>query len=297
MKLRYAWNTNGCANHRLYDAIALVAEAGYDGLALTLDWHHLDPFAADWQQQTEKLRAALDEKKLGSVLETGARFLLNPRVKHEPTLIHPEKEGRQHRINFLKRAVDIAAMLQSEAVSFWAGVRQASVSAEQAETWLVEGISELLHYARDKNVTLAVEPEPGMQIETIADLHTIKDRIDAAVREKLTLALDVGHVWVTGEMDPAEAVAQYGSHWGGIRCGTAAIEGMNRGVHEHLPITQGDMNIASIISSFRKVGFDKLICVELSRDSHRAHQAIFETIKELRKIEEQSSASDLGESV
>ncbi len=278
--LRYAWNTNGCANHRLYDAIELVADAGYDGLALTLDWHHLDPFADDWQQQTERLRAALDEKKLGSVIETGARFLLNPRIKHEPTLINPEKAGRQRRVDFLKRAIDIAAILKSEAVSFWAGVRQSSVSAEQAKQWLSEGIGELLDYAMAKQVTLAVEPEPGMQIETIADLERIRASLPAAVRDALTLALDVGHVWVTGEMDPAEAVRTYGK-----TCGTAAIEGMNRGVHEHLPVTQGDMDVAGIIRRFQQIEFDKLICVELSRDSHRAHQAIGETIKSLKKME------------
>ena len=282
--LRYAWNTNGCANHRLYDAIDLVAEAGYDGLALTLDWHHLDPFAPDWQQQTDTLGQTLEQKQLGSVLETGARYLLNPRVKHEPTLLNPEREGRQHRIAFLKRAIDIAAILGSEAVSFWAGVRQASVSADQADSWLVEGINELLYYAGAQGVTLALEPEPGMQVETIADLHRLTQRLEASVRDTLTLALDVGHVWVTGEMDPAEAVSQYGA-----QCGTAAIEGMNRGVHEHLPITQGDMDIPSIIDRFQRIDFDKLICVELSRDSHRAHQAIFETIEELKQTEATSS--------
>jgi sugar phosphate isomerase/epimerase len=278
--LRYAWNTNGCANHRLYDAIELVAEAGYDGLALTLDWHHLDPFADNWQQQTERLRTALDDRRLGSVIETGARFLLNPHTKHEPTLINPEKAGRQRRVAFLKRAIDIAATLGSEAVSFWAGVRQSAVSSELANRWLSEGIGELLDYALGQQVTLAVEPEPGMQIETIADLERVKTSLPAAVRDALTLALDVGHVWVTGEMDPTEAVQRYGKH-----CGTAAIEGMNRGVHEHLPVTQGDMDVAGIIRRFQQVGFDKLICVELSRDSHRAHLAIGETIKSLKKME------------
>jgi sugar phosphate isomerase/epimerase len=278
--LRYAWNTNGCANHRLYDAIELVTDAGYDGFALTLDWHHLDPFADNWQQQTEHLRAALDDKQLGSVIETGARFLLNHKSKHEPTLINPERAGRNRRVAFLKRAVDIAAILESEAVSFWAGVRQPEVSSEQANRWLSEGISELLDYALARNVTLAVEPEPGMQIETIADLERIKNQLASNDREQLTLALDVGHVWVTGEMDPAEAVRQYGKS-----CGTAAIEGMNRGVHEHLPVTQGDMDVAGIIRRFQEVGFEKLICVELSRDSHRAHLAIKETIESLKKME------------
>ena len=35
MSLRYAYNTNGAANHRLDDALHLIAGAGYDGVALT----------------------------------------------------------------------------------------------------------------------------------------------------------------------------------------------------------------------------------------------------------------------
>ena len=42
MSLRFAYNTNGTANHRLDDAIDLIAEAGYQGVALTLDIH-VDP--------------------------------------------------------------------------------------------------------------------------------------------------------------------------------------------------------------------------------------------------------------
>ena len=46
--LRFAYNTNGAANHRLDDAVALIADAGYDGVALTLDHHHLDPMEEGW---------------------------------------------------------------------------------------------------------------------------------------------------------------------------------------------------------------------------------------------------------
>ena len=40
--LRYAYNTNGLQNHRLDHALELLAENGYDGVALTLDVQHLD---------------------------------------------------------------------------------------------------------------------------------------------------------------------------------------------------------------------------------------------------------------
>ena len=47
MSLRFAYNTNGLAHHRLPDALAMLADCGYDGVALTLDVAHLDPFAPD----------------------------------------------------------------------------------------------------------------------------------------------------------------------------------------------------------------------------------------------------------
>ena len=277
-KLRFAYNTNGCNNHRLYDAIDLIAEAGYDGVALTLDWQHLDPFAEDWQKQSEKLKEKLDELQLGCVIETGARYLLNPREKHEPTFLNPAQEGREHRLNFLKRAVDIAEILNAEAVSFWAGVKQEKVSEKNAWNYLQTGVTALAAYASEKNVLLALEPEPGMLIETMADL----ERLNNELAIPLPLALDVGHVWVTGEMDPAEAVRQHAQH-----SATAAIEGMNKGVHIHLPVTEGDMDVRKIVAAFQQQKYDKLICVELSRESHRAHKAIFESIAALREMEAQ----------
>ena len=34
---RLGYNTNGLAHHRLDDALALLADSGYEGIALTLD--------------------------------------------------------------------------------------------------------------------------------------------------------------------------------------------------------------------------------------------------------------------
>src|SRR3978361_1518452 len=130
--LRFAYNTNGAANHRLTDAVALIAETGYAGIALTLDHHHLDPMADGWIERAETLGRDLHARGLGCVIETGARFLLDPRRKHEPTLLTPNDNGRRHRVAFLQRAVDIGNILGSEAVSFWAGVPLPGVDRGEA---------------------------------------------------------------------------------------------------------------------------------------------------------------------
>ena len=278
--LRYAYNTNGCTNHRLEDAIALIAEAGYDGIALTLDWHHLDPFATDWKEKTFAVKQLLQQYQLGSVIETGARFLLNPKVKHEPTLINKYTNGRAFRQKFLKRAVDIAQILESETVSFWAGVKAEEVAKTDAEKYLLEGLQEVCNYAKNQNVSVAMEPEPGMLIEDIQQYQQLVKKLE----HPLELALDIGHVWVTGELDPIEAVKKFAA-----TAATISIEGMNRGVHVHLPLDQGDMDVAGIVEALKEAAYSKLICVELSRESHRAHLAIPESIKILKALEFQKT--------
>ena len=94
--LRYGYITNGLGDHRLDDALAFLADCGYDGVGLTLDHHHLDPFGRDVRAQVDAISRRLQDLGLAVVIETGARFLLDPRRKHEPTLL---SEGRELRIS------------------------------------------------------------------------------------------------------------------------------------------------------------------------------------------------------
>ncbi|CAH1000438.1 hypothetical protein LEM8419_01591 [Neolewinella maritima] len=279
MKLRYAYNTNGCAHHRLNDALRLIADSGYDGVALTIDWHHLDPFSDRWQADTYNIHRSLEELGLSCVIETGARYLLDATDKHEPTLISTTAEGRARRVAFLKRAIDIAGLLHAETMSFWAGVRKSAVSEQNAHQYLGEGLLEVASYAEEKSVHISLEPEPGMLVETNADYDQLLTA-HPELERTLHLALDLGHVWVTGEDDPARAVHRYAD-----RLGTVSIEGMNKGQHLHLPLDQGDMDIPPLLRALRDVAFDRLVCVELSRESVRAHEAIPRSIDLLKQME------------
>ncbi len=270
MTLRFAYNTNGTANHRLDDAIRLIKDSGYDGVALTLDIHHLDPFAENWVVEADRVASLLEKLELGSVIETGARFLLDPTAKHEPTLVTADAAGRTRRIGFLKRAIEIAQVLRSEAVSFWAGVPKTGVDREAAHGWLVEGLTEVAAYAQEKGVVAALEPEPGMLIETLDDYAGLRI-------PNLRLALDTGHCLVTQERDPVAAVHEFAPH-----LGTVAIEDMKRAEHIHLPFGEGDMDVPAVLDALEAINFEKLVCVELSRESHRAAAMVPQALDYLR---------------
>jgi D-psicose/D-tagatose/L-ribulose 3-epimerase len=270
--LRFAYNTNGAANHRLGDAVALIADSGYDGVALTLDHHHLDPLEEGWERRTEALARDLAARRLGAVVETGARFLLDPRQKHEPTLLTGSPEGRARRVAFLKRAVDIGAMLGAEAVSFWAGVPRPGTDRDLAAAWLRDGVARVLEHAERRGVAAALEPEPGMLVETLDDWIGLSHDLPA-----LTLALDLGHCLVTGEREPPAAVREFAADMG-----TVAIEDMRRGDHTHLPFGEGDMDVPACLEALEAVGFPGLVCVELSRESHRADTMVPRSLAWLR---------------
>lgn len=275
MTLRYAYNTNGLQNHRLEHAIALLADTGYDGVALTLDIHHLDPFAPDLPGRTAAVRRLLDARGLGCVVETGARFLLDPRAKHEPTLVCPDPEGRARRLAFLCTAVDVAAALDAEAVSFWAGVPRPGSDPATVWGWLADGVAALAEHAADRAVSVALEPEPGMLVDTLDAWSRLRATVPS-----LCLALDVGHCLVTGDRDPADAVLEAATD-----LGTVALDDMRVGIHEHLPFGEGDLDLPAVLGSLLGIGWRGLCCVELSRDSHRAHTLVADTLAALKKAE------------
>ncbi|TVT43440.1 sugar phosphate isomerase/epimerase [Hymenobacter setariae] len=276
-QLRYAYNTNGASNHRLGDALTLIAEAGYDGVALTLDHHHHDPFAPDFAGRNAQLASQLRELNLGLVIETGARYLLDPRQKHEPTLLAPSATGRARRVEFLIRCLDVCAACEGETVSFWAGVPQPGVEKNQAWDWLLEGAHQVAAAAHERGVVASLEPEPGMLVETVDDYL----RLQAAV-PSLRLALDTGHLLVTEEREPAAAVREFAA-----QIGTVALEDMRRGVHEHLPFGEGDMDVPAVLQALRDIRFAGLVCVEMSRESPRAHLMIPQSLAYLRQAERQ----------
>src|SRR5262245_47858446 len=95
-----AYNTNGLAHHDLMDAVELLADIGYDAVSITIDHGALNPFDERTPVQLKRVAAALHERRMRCVIETGGRFLLDPRVKHEPTLVSPSNEGRARRVEF-----------------------------------------------------------------------------------------------------------------------------------------------------------------------------------------------------
>jgi len=278
------YNTNGLAHHDPFDALQLLAEIGYESVALTLDHGPLNPFAADWPVNQERLKATLKRLRLRNVIETGARFLLDPRHKHEPTLVSASESDRSRRIDFLKRTIDAAAFLDSDCVSLWSGIRRDDASDEATLERLAESLRQVLRYATDSGVTLGFEPEPGMFIDTLRSFQRLLQWIDAP---HLQLTLDVGHLWCQGELPIADYIARWSQ-----RIVNVHVEDMRAGVHEHLMFGEGQMHFPPIIEALAKANYKGGLHVELSRHSHEAPTAAKKAFDFLQPLIESQLTTD-----
>jgi L-ribulose-5-phosphate 3-epimerase len=274
---RYAYVSNGLTGHRLEDAVRLLADSGYGGIALTLDHVHLDPFAADARARAARIGRLLDDHGLTCVVETGSRYVLDPLRKHHPTLLSPDPILR---IGFLRDAIDIASELGAPVVSIWSGAAPESLHPDTAWHRLLGSCERVLEHAERRGVTIGFEPEPGMFVQRLDDYENLADRLGRPPR--LGLTLDLGHC-VCLEPEPVAACIRRGAP----ELVHVHIEDMRRGEHEHLMLGEGELDVASALGAFADAGYAGQVAVELSRHAHAAHETVPRAIEYLRAHERQ----------
>ncbi|MEV4013026.1 sugar phosphate isomerase/epimerase family protein [Nonomuraea angiospora] len=256
--MRFGYGTNGFDNHRLDDALTVLADLGYDGVAITLDHHHLDPFAPGLAAEVARVAARLDRLGLGRVVETGARYLLDPWRKHRPTLF---EDGP--RVDLLKRAVAVAADLGAEAMSFWSGVPPQGMGDDEAWRRLQDACAEVVEAAGERGVRLGFEPEPGMFVDTLERYLELRARLGGP--EEFGLTLDIGHCRCLEPRPVPECVRAAAPYLVNVQ-----IEDMRRGVHEHLEFGEGEIEFGPVLAALSDGGYGGLVSVELPRHSHAA---------------------------
>ncbi|MFJ5727162.1 sugar phosphate isomerase/epimerase family protein [Streptomyces paradoxus] len=276
--LRFGYGTNGLADLRLDDALSLLADLGYDGVGLTLDHMHLDPLAPDLAARTRRVARRLDALGLGVTVETGARYVLDPRRKHGPSLLDPDPDDRGRRTDLLARAVQVAADLGAHAVHCFSGIVPEGTGTDTAWKRLAESLAPVLDAAASAGIPLAVEPEPGHLLATLADFHHLRRALGDP--GPLGLTLDIGHCQCLEPLSPADCV-RAAAPW--LR--HVQIEDMRRGIHEHLPFGEGEIDFPPVLAALAATGYQGLTVVELPRHSHAGPHFAAHSLPFLRHAE------------
>ncbi|MFI2433154.1 sugar phosphate isomerase/epimerase family protein [Streptomyces sp. NPDC018693] len=270
--LRFGYGTNGFAHHRLADVLALLADLGYDGVALTLDHIHLDPYADDLTARVGAVARDLDRYALDVTIETGAPFLLDARGKHQPTLM---SDGADLRIDLLRRAVRIAADLGSPTVHLCSGPAPDGIPETDAFKRLAAGLRTALETAERYGVALAFEPEPYMFVDTVERCLRLAELLDG--HELFGITLDIGHAHCVEERPLLECV-----RLAAPRLRNVQIEDMRRGVHQHLEFGAGEIDFPPVLAALRDLGHTGLVSVEIQGGALDAAEVARRSLEFLR---------------
>jgi len=260
--MQLGYSTNSIGDIAPLDTLPILRDLGYESLAITPDRHLLDPFSSSLAVETARWRSALATHGLPCVIETGARHLLDPLHKHEPTLVSPHRADRERRTEFLVRAIDLAAELSAPVVSLWSGAARDAADEDTLWQRLTAALGPVLDRAAARGVTLGFEPEPGMFIDTLARQALLHERLGRPEHFKLTI--DLGHLECMGEKPAATLVARRAADIVNVH-----VDDMLACRHEHLPLGTGDVDFPPFFAALTAAGYAGGLHVELPRQSHR----------------------------
>jgi sugar phosphate isomerase/epimerase len=125
----------------VFDWIEMAADLPIDGLEL------YDGFLASLEEAyLEKVRGALAQ-----------RHLAMPMLCCSPDFTRPGAAERRQEIAREQRLIEVTAILGGQSCRVLSGQRRPEVTRAQGVRWVVESIKELLAYAAEKKVVLALE--------------------------------------------------------------------------------------------------------------------------------------------
>ena len=256
------YNTNGFAHHKIEDALQILAELGYRSIAFTLDYNTVEPFAANAIARARELGKMAQDLGLNLVIETGARFLLDPRRKHQPTLLSKQASDRKKRADFLLRCAELGLAMGSNTLSFWSGKPDFEAAEDSYWQLLIEQCIEISKQVENSGMKIAFEPEPGMFIDTMDKFEQLHKAI---LHSKFGLTLDIGHLECMNEMPLLPHLEKWSSVLWNIH-----LEDMRQGVHDHLPPGEGLIDFGKVFEGLNEIKYEGGVHWELSRHSHDA---------------------------
>ena len=194
-KVQLSYSTFGLTNLDLLDAIDVVDRAGYAGIEISFHRRQFNPFDLD-DDYLAVVKKRLDSTRVKPVCVATASHFFDPCRPHEPSLMAAGLAGRKRRIGLVKRGIHVARQLGIPLVTFGSGFirhEHAIDPSVNPRELLLESIQQCLREIRmDEDITLLIEPEPGMLIETMEDGLALVEEIHSP---HFQLHVDICHAY------------------------------------------------------------------------------------------------------
>lgn len=252
-----AFSTNAFKQTTVADAIRTIAAIGYAGVEVMADAPHMrcDTFTNDEARELAKLIDGMGLRVSNVNAFTG--FCFECGDTYHPTWVEADAAPRQQRVDYTLRAIELTAMIGGSHISLQPGGPYQGRDIDELYDLFAEGLAKCVPAARDAGVTLGVEPEPGLLIETTEQFNRLK-RNYFADESLLVMNCDLGHHYCVRE-DPAEVLRQQRDVIQHVHVEDISHER----VHQHLVPGDGAMDFGAIFGALDEIGYDGFVTVEL----------------------------------
>ncbi len=236
MPERIGFRTAGYRAVDIEVAIRSLADIGYDGVELCLEHPDLAP---------ERLTDARCAELVGIASDLGLEIAT--------VSYHGDRDPLPLRWERALAAVALTPALGTDVLIVNSPRPGQGAPADLADEFRYQ-LSGQLALAELADVTVALEPEPGLLIASCADMLDLMDEFRS---DRLRVNLDVGHAWLT-EPDLGAAIASLGENIAAVH-----IEDMANGEHRHLVPGTGEMDLPGVVEALRSTGFGGWLTVDL----------------------------------
>lgn len=205
-----------------------------------------DASAQQYQQIVKGIRAVCQAKQIS--LSVHAPYL-------DHNLASTDSGERSRAIVRLQRAIEIASDLNSEKVTFHPGYNQGR-RPEETLPLLIDSLEKVVPFARSKNIQLCLENMGSDRPDYI--VYSAEQQVELCVRTGIRVALDVIHLASVSAPEHFDAdltlIAPFVAN--------VHIADMVLPKHVHLPLGEGNLELAPILATLFRAGYHGAAIVE-----------------------------------
>ncbi|MFO8084517.1 MAG: sugar phosphate isomerase/epimerase family protein [Desulfobacterales bacterium] len=271
----FGYSTNAFVRYTLEESIEKIARLGFKGVEIMGDRPHLYP--PDYnEEKLIHLKSCLEKNRL-RVNNINSFTLFAVGDTYLPSWIEPEAERREMRILHTLQSLQVAKVLGCSNISVPpGGPLEKNMTRKQAFSLFYEGLEKVIPAAENLNITILVEPEPGLLIENTSEFTQFIKNIQSSF---VGLNFDIGHFYCAGE-NPAESFETLFEYAGHVHLEDIA----DTRLHNHLIPGLGAVDLKEVLSVMVRLGYRGDISLELYPYTDMPEEAGRKTLEYIRPI-------------
>ena len=266
--MKTGFSTNAFTKFSLPETIEMIADIGYEGLEIVVDAPHA--FLPLTSEKLKQIKHSLENKKL-LISNINANTVLGWNLekgndeKFEPSLSNKNETLKKWRVEYTKKAIEVAAELSAPSVCITSGIKNME-SIENEMTLMNKSLSEVLEFAEKNSILICMEYEPGLLIEKSDDVFELSKSF-----KNLGLNLDTCHVAVLNE-DFSKVIHKFKD-----KIFHTHISDCKNSIHYHLIPGYGEIDFEKIYSNLKEINYDGFLTAELYTYAEEPREAASET--------------------